>query len=134
MVDNRLKSRVVQGMTLIEVVIVLAIIAIIVAIAAPTWIRQRENARGVACQENLAKIAHAKEQYAMEFRLSNGGNLVYPDDLVNPPGTTGPNQGFLKVVPRCPADGSYTANPIGVHPTCSIGSSVAPYEPHIMPH
>ncbi len=122
-----------RGLTLIEVVIVLAIIAIIVAIAAPTWIRQRENARGVACQENLAKISQAKEQYAMEFRLSNGGTLVYPDDLVTPPGTTGPNQGFLKVIPRCPAEGVYTANPIGVDPTCSVGSSVAPYEPHVLP-
>ncbi|MGC8741473.1 MAG: prepilin-type N-terminal cleavage/methylation domain-containing protein [Candidatus Sumerlaeaceae bacterium] len=123
-----------RGLTLIEVVIVLAIIAIIVAIAAPTWLRQRENARGIACQENLVKISQAKEQYAMEFRLSNGGTLVYPDDLVSPPGTTGSNQGFLKVVPRCPADGIYAANPIGVDPTCSIGSSVAPYVPHIIPH
>jgi general secretion pathway protein G len=121
-----------SGFTMIEVVIVLAIISIIVAIAAPTWLRQRENARGVACQENLAKIAHAKEQYAMEFHISNGGTIIYPDDLISPPGTTGPNQGFLKVVPRCPANGVYSANPIGVDPTCSIGSSVAPYEPHIL--
>lgn len=121
-----------QGLTLIEVTIVLAIIAILVAIAAPTWIRQRENARGVACQENLAKISQAKEQYAMEFHVPNGGTIVYPGDLLNPPGSTGANQGYLKVVPHCPADGVYTANPIGVDPTCSIGTLSAPFEPHVV--
>ena len=122
-----------SGITLIEITIVLAIIAIIVAIAAPTWMRQRENARGIACQENLVKISHAKEQYAMEFHISYGGTITYPDDLLSPPGSTGTNQGYLKVVPRCPADGVYTANPIGTDPTCSIGSLTAPYEPHVMP-
>ena len=123
-----------QGLTMLEIVIVLAIISIIVAIAAPTWLRQRENARGVACQENLTKIDQAKEQYAMEFRVSNGGVIIYPDDLISPPGSSGPNQGYLKVIPRCPADGIYSANPVGADPTCSIGSSVAPYEPHILPN
>lgn len=121
-----------KGLTMVELAIVFAIIAILLAIAGPTWIRQRENARGVACQENLSKIAQAKEQYAMEFHISNGGVINYPDDLLSPPGTTGPNQGFLKVVPRCPAYGIYTANPIGVDPTCSIGSSAGPFAPHIL--
>ncbi|AXA34987.1 MAG: prepilin-type N-terminal cleavage/methylation domain-containing protein [Candidatus Sumerlaea chitinivorans] len=121
-----------RAFTLLEIVIVLAIIAIVVAIAAPTWLRQRENARGVACQENLAKISQAKEQYAMEFHISNGSTIVYPDDLISPPGTTKVGEGYLKVVPQCPANGVYSANPIGTDPTCSIGTLNMPYEPHVV--
>ena len=64
--------------TLVEVSIVLGIIVILVAIAAPTWIRQREISRSKACQQNLTRIGDAKEMYAMEFRASNGAPIVYP--------------------------------------------------------
>ena len=52
----------VKAFTLLEVLIVLAIIGIIVSIAAYTWFRQREISRGRACQENLTKISDAKER------------------------------------------------------------------------
>jgi hypothetical protein len=88
--------------------------------------------RGIACQENLAKISDAKEQYAMEFRISNGSSITYPDDLLSPPNATAANQGYLKATPVCPSLGTYTPNVIGTDPTCSIGTTILPFEPHVM--
>lgn len=110
-----------KAFTLVEIIIVAGIISIIVAIAAPTWFRQREISRARACQENLAKIDAAKEQYALEFKASNGSSVSI-DQLVVPPGSEGINKaGFLQVIPKCPGRGTYTPNPIGEDPTCSIG-------------
>ena len=65
----------IKGFTLVEIMIVVAIIGIIIAIAVPAFLRARENSRGRACQENLAKIDGSKEQYGLEFKLGNGAAL-----------------------------------------------------------
>ena len=122
-----------RAFTLVEIIIVTGIISIIVAIAAPTRLRQREIARARVCQENLTKIAGAKEQYALEFKIANGANISYPADLLTPPGS-GAGQGFLKKEPKCPAGGTYTANPIGEDPTCDIINTIVPHEIHQIPN
>ena len=128
---ERYSRRMRHGFTLTEIVIIIAIIGIIVAIAAPTWYRQREITRGISCQENLHKIDQAKEQYAMDFKALNDSTISYPSDLLNPAGQT---VGYLKFEPLCPADGIYDPQKIGTDPTCSIGKN-PPYEPHLMhPH
>ena len=58
-----------KGFTLVEIMIVVAIIGIIIAIAVPAFLRARENARGRACQENLMKLDGSTEQWALDFRL-----------------------------------------------------------------
>jgi type II secretion system protein G len=120
-----------KGFTLVEIMIVVAIIGIIIAIAVPAFLRARENSRGRACQENLSKIDGAKEQYALEFNLSNGSSVSMAD-LINPPNTTAAGQGYLKRTPVCPSGGSYTENVIGTDPECSIGTTNAPFEPHVL--
>jgi prepilin-type N-terminal cleavage/methylation domain-containing protein len=100
-------------MTLVEIMVVLAIIGIIVMIAIPGWIRQRESSRGVACQENLTKIEYAKEMYAFEHKLHGDFDLEM-SDLWSEDGT-----GYLKYEPDCPAGGLYTVNPINIKPSCS---------------
>lgn len=100
-------------MTLVEIMCVLGIIGIILMIAIPGWIRQREASRGVACQENLTKIEYAKEMYAFEYKL-RGGHDVDMSDLWEEDGT-----GYLKYAPDCPAGGIYTANPISAKPSCT---------------
>lgn len=117
--------------TLIEVMVVMAVIAIVVAIATPTWLRQRELSRGRACQENLLKIDGAKEQYALEFKAKNGSTVTM-DDIVVPPGSTA-GQGYMRATPLCPSSGTYVLNLIGASPECTIGDSIAPWEPHIVP-
>ena len=103
-----------KGFTLVEIMIVVAIIGIIIAIAIPSFIRARETSRSRACQENLAKIDGAKEQYALDENLGQDG-AVAMSDLV---GATL----YLKREPECPADGAYTVNNIGTDPACDYSA------------
>lgn len=124
--QHQRRQRVETGMTLVEIMIVVAIIGIIIAIAVPAFLRARENSRGRACQENLLKIDGATEQWALDFRQSNGSS-------VNLSGLVGPSL-YLKRTPACPAGGTYpTSLTVGDDPTCSIGTGNAPYVPHIVP-
>lgn len=124
--------RTTKGFTLVEIMIVMAIMGIVVAIAAPTWFRQREISRSAACQENLTKIQGSMEQYALEFRLPQGGAVNFPQDLISP-NNVGAGNGYLRAVPNCPSSGVYATGGIGSVPTCSIGTNVGPFAPHTMP-
>ena len=119
-----------KGFTLVEIMIVVAIIGILIAIAIPGFLRARENSRGQACQENLTKIDGAKEQWALEFKHSNDTALdeTFLDDL----NIFGAN-GYVKKKPKCPSSGTYTVSNIGTDPSCYIGSSMGPFIPHSMP-
>ena len=114
-----------RGFTLVEIMIVVAIIGILISIAVPSFLRARENARGRACQENLAKIDGSKEQWALENNQSNGATVAW-SDLVQSNRT-----GYLRATPICPSSGTYTIAVVGSDPTCSIGT-VANFEDHIL--
>jgi len=102
-----------RGFTMVEIMIVVTIMGIIVAIAHSTWLRQRELARSRSCQENLAKIDGAKEQYALDNNLGHGGAIAGGlDDLVG-------NTEYLKREPECPASGKYSIGAVGTDPVCS---------------
>ncbi|MBN1516231.1 prepilin-type N-terminal cleavage/methylation domain-containing protein [Candidatus Sumerlaeota bacterium] len=104
-----------KGFTMIEIMVVVAIISIVIAIAHQTWLRQREFARARACQENLAKIDGAKEQYALDHKLGDGepvGSGALED-------LTSGDAPYLRHGPTCSAGGSYTVNVIGQNPACS---------------
>ena len=119
-----------KGFTLVEIMIVVAIIGIIIAIAVPAFLRARENSRGRACQENLTKIDGSKEQYALEFKLANGAAVTVAQ-LLDPNGS-GAGTGYLKREPICPGGGSYTINNVGTDPTCNITAPTWAVQ-HIIP-
>lgn len=125
----------VKGFTLVEIMIVVAIIGIIISIAVPAFLRARENSRGRACQENLSKLDGATEQYALEFKLTNG-TYVPNSALLTPPGSTAAGSGFLKSMPKCPSNGTYRDSigpgftTVGEQPLCSIGSNTGVFERH----
>ena len=121
-----------KGFTLVEIMIVVAIIGILIAIAVPGFLRARENSRGQACQENLTKIDGAKEQWALEFKHSNGTALADDDAFLGDVNIFGTN-GYVKKTPKCPSSGTYTVNNIGIDPICSIGTTNEPFTPHQMP-
>jgi len=63
-----------KGFTLVEIMIVVAIIALLAAIAIPNLLRARHNANEAAAQASLRTISSACESFL-------GANDEYPDDL-----------------------------------------------------
>lgn len=106
------------GFTLVEIMIVVLIIALLAAIAIPSFVRARERSRASGCINNLRQIDAAKEQWAMENNANQGD--AFAGDLAN----------YIKGVaagatPTCPSSGTYTIAAIGANPTCSIGGTHA---------
>ena len=70
--DNKmLINRKNRGFTLVEIMIVVAIIALLAAIAVPGFLRARKRAQGTTIKNDLRLIDAAKDQYAIEFNKTN---------------------------------------------------------------
>ena len=67
-----------QAFTLVEIMIVTAIIALLAAIALPGLLRARKRAQGVSIINDLRQIDSATDQYALEFNVP-GNTTVIPD-------------------------------------------------------
>jgi len=118
-------KRMKRGFTLVEIMIVVAIIGILVGIAVPGFIKARKTAQGKSCNENLSKIDGAKETYALENNLTTGDPATIAD-LCAPDSSGAPGTGYLKKTPFCPAGGTYTEGDIGTDPTCSVADKGTP--------
>ena len=105
--------------TLVEIMIVVAIIGLLAAIAIPSFMTARTNARKSMCINNLRQIDGAKEQWAMGNNADVGNTAVTLALLVG----TG---GFIKETPQCPAGGAYTVSAIGTAPGCNIAGHGLP--------
>ena len=56
-----------RGFTLIEIMIVVAIIALLAVIAVPNLVRARKRAQGVSIRNDLRMIDNAMDQYGTEY-------------------------------------------------------------------
>lgn len=72
------------------------------------------------CQENLAKIDGSKQQWALDNDLSVSAKPTWKD-LVNEEGS-----GYMAVMPKCPAGGTYTLGTVDEIPICSIKGHTLP--------
>jgi len=88
------------GFTLIELMIVIAIIAILAAILVPNFLKARAQGQVTACKSNCKNIATSLEMYSSD----NGGR--YPGTANFATLLTGGN--YMKTIPTCPAAGSNT--------------------------
>jgi prepilin-type N-terminal cleavage/methylation domain-containing protein len=114
------------GFTLVEIMIVVAIIGLLAAIAIPNFVKARATSQANACINNLRQIDGAAQQWALERGQSTGASITFPGDLT--PYIKLNSSGSL---PPCPAGGSYNDAKVGNTPTCSLSGSVTP--PHVLP-
>ena len=114
------------GFTLVEIMIVVAIIGLLAAIAIPNFVTARQNAQAKGCINNLRQIDAAANQFALEQGRKTGDTITFPDDLTPYIKLNSANK-----VPPCPAGGTYIDAKVGDQPQCTLSTTVSP--PHVLP-
>jgi prepilin-type N-terminal cleavage/methylation domain-containing protein len=106
------KTSLTGGFTLVEIMIVVAIIGLLATIAIPNFVKARDTAKMSACINNLRQIDGAVQTWALETRQGDNAQPQYADI-----------KGYLKNQVVCPSGGtsfadSYHLGTVQEKPTC----------------
>lgn len=116
-----------SGYSLLELMIVVTLLAVLLSIAVPGFLKARDSARQTGCQENLVAIDNAVQRYVIDNNVR--GDLPLTITVLDLVG----DNGYLRYRPVCPSGGEYLlGTPDDYEPvTCTIRFSSS--RPHVMP-
>ncbi len=100
-----------EGFTLVEMMIVVAVIGLLAAIAIPNYVQARSSAQVKACIYNLTQIQEIKSQWALDNKKK---------DLDLPTAADLAPYFRDKMLPPCPGGGTYRIRRVVRDPVCSL--------------
>ena len=107
-----------KGFTLVEIMIVVAIIGLLAAIAIPNFVKARSRAQTEACIANLRQIEGATQVWAVDTAQAETADVTW--------GALVPN--YIRTTPQCKGGGNYILGTVNSRPKCDAAGNI-----HVLP-